>query len=130
MLRVGLGLGIAWHGYATLFGGSADAPHMAGMIDALTANTPNMPFPEFFAYLATGGGLFGGVLIALGLLTRPALLLVSAVLAFAAFFFLQGSPFAERELTLIYLLGALVLLAIGPGRYSLDYWLLRPRSRW
>lgn len=129
LLRLGIGAGMAWHGYRTLLGGDPPGSAMEGFIQNAIADELGWPFPEFFAYLAKGGELLGGVLVVLGLLTRPALLLLSSILGVAAFVFLSGSPVGERELALMYLLGCLVLLWMGPGRYSLDAWLLHPRRR-
>jgi putative oxidoreductase len=127
-LRIGLGLGMAWHGYNTLLGGDPPGSGMNSFIEAIE-NVLAWPFPEFFAYLAKGGELLGGLLLVLGLLTRPALLLLSGILGVAAFVFLSGAPLGERELALLYLVGCLFLLWVGPGRYSVDALLLHPRRK-
>ncbi len=130
LLRLGVGLGLAWHGYRTLSGSVDGEPAMRAFIDGPVAGTLGLPFPDFFGYLAKGGELVGGLLVAVGLLTRPALLLLTAVMAVAAFGVHAGAPLGERELALWYLLGCVVVLWTGPGRFSLDGLLAGPRRRW
>jgi putative oxidoreductase len=62
----------------------------------------------------------GGLLLALGLLTRPAATFVLITLTVAAVDIHSGDPFAKRELALAYAVVALSLMLGGGGRYSLD----------
>lgn len=130
LLRMGIGLGMAWHGAKTLLGGDPRGSAMEAFIHGAIEQGLGWPFPEFFGYLAKGGEFLGGVLVLLGLLTRPALVLLCSILGVAAFVFLSHSPLGERELALLYLLACLVLLWMGPGRFSLDAWLMHPRRGW
>jgi putative oxidoreductase len=62
----------------------------------------------------------GGILVAIGLATRPAALFVTATMLGAAFVAHSGDPFSKKESALAYALVALVVLVAGPGRYSVD----------
>lgn len=63
---------------------------------------------------------FCSVLIALGLATRVASLVLAITMGVAAFLVHGNDPFAKKEMALLYLLIYLTLLVFGPGKYSLD----------
>jgi len=77
------------------------------------------PLPTFFAWCATLTELVGGVLIAVGLFTRPAA-------AFAAFTMLVASirhrpdPFSLMEKPLLFLAVFVAVVLVGAGPWSLD----------
>lgn len=60
------------------------------------------------------------VLLALGLLTRLASLVLVINMAVAAFVIHGPDPFSKKEMALLYLLIYITLLVFGPGKYSLD----------
>jgi putative oxidoreductase len=82
-----------------------------------------VPLPAISAPLVAGLELVGGVLLLLGLLTRPVALLLAIDMLVAmllvhlpnGFFLPQGIEF-----TLILLAGSLALVMTGPGALSLD----------
>lgn len=78
------------------------------------------PAPVMFSYLAGLAEFGGGLLLVLGLLTRPAALFVSFTMCVAAFGQAAGQPFPKKELPLLYLCLALIYLVVGAGRFSLD----------
>jgi putative oxidoreductase len=78
------------------------------------------PLPELLAPLAVMSELAGGILLALGLATRPAAVFVIATMFAAAFKVHAADPFSKKELALAYALVAIVLFVAGPGRHSLD----------
>jgi putative oxidoreductase len=95
-----------------------------------------LPLPKLNAILAGATECGGGLLLALGLWTRPASVpLVFTMLvayatadrdALAAIFrdpdqFTGAAPF-------LFLAAAVLVLAFGPGRLSADHWLARRRS--
>lgn len=113
VLRVGFGTALAFgHGLGKL---SAPAAFVQGLVKR------GFPAPAFFGWAALLSEFVGGLLLSLGLLTRPAATLVLITMAVAAFDIHAGAPFAKRELALAYASVALALLLAGPGRYSLDW---------
>lgn len=76
--------------------------------------------PELFAWLAATAEFGGGLLIALGLLTRPAALLVTGNMLIVALVAHAGDPFGDREKPLLFAAVALLCLLAGAGRFSLD----------
>lgn len=78
------------------------------------------PAPQLFAWLAAMAEVGGGLLLVLGLLTRPAALLVFVHFLFVIFIAHAGDSFGDRELPILFGTAALMYLLTGPGRYSLD----------
>jgi putative oxidoreductase len=111
--RVGLGLLFVQHGVQKLFG------WLGGM------GAPGQSVP-LFSQLGLAGALelVGGLLIAVGLLSRPVALLLAGemVVAFLLAHAPQGGFPSQNggELALLYLVGFLYVAAAGPGRWSVD----------
>jgi putative oxidoreductase len=81
---------------------------------------PLLP-PDFAAHLGAGIELSTPVLLVLGLLTRPAaLLLLGMTTIIEVFVYPQAWPTHIQWAAML-----LVLLCRGPGNYSLDHWLQR-----
>ncbi|WP_022823548.1 DoxX family protein [Hymenobacter norwichensis] len=87
------------------------------------------PSPYIWAWLAAWGEFAGGLLVALGLLTRWASLQLAVQFMVVAFVWYEAP---EPVLGMYYqqlLFWAFVLITVvGGGRYSLDYWWLRSSS--
>jgi putative oxidoreductase len=112
ILRVFSGLALALaHGWGKMPPSDGFVSMVGGM---------GFPAPVLFAWLAALAEFGGGLLIALGLLTRPVSLFVAGHFAIVAFIAHAGDPFGRRELGLFFLCSALLFLLAGPGRYSLD----------
>jgi uncharacterized membrane protein YphA (DoxX/SURF4 family) len=78
------------------------------------------PVPEAFAWMSGFAEFGGGLLLAIGLLTRPAALLVAVHFVIVTFLAHAGDPFGRRELPLFFLVAALLFVFTGAGRYSAD----------
>jgi putative oxidoreductase len=80
------------------------------------------PSPEAFAWAAGIAELAGGLLLAIGLLTRPAAIVIAITMLVAAILGEAGNPFVERERALLFGVIAIYFVLAGPGRYSVDGW--------
>ena len=72
-----------------------------------------------------GAELFASGLLVLGILTRPAAFVLGFAMCVAAFQVHAADPFfsaggAAKEMAVLYLLPAFVLIITGAGQYSLD----------
>jgi putative oxidoreductase len=112
LLRVFAGLALAFeHGLGKI----PPREGFVGMIGGF-----GFPAPELFAWMSGFAEFGGGILLALGLLTRPAAALIVFNFIVAVIFAHAGDPFGERELPLLFGSVALMYLFVGAGRYSLD----------
>ena len=110
-------------------GGAAFMLHGWGKIqNPFTWMGPDSFAPGIFQALAALSEFGGGLAWILGLLTPLASLGVASTMAVATWFHAikRGDPFVSKggeasyELAAIYLCIALVFIALGPGRFSLD----------
>jgi putative oxidoreductase len=81
------------------------------------------PFPLPNAYVATAAQLGGGLCLALGVLTRPAALVLSGTLLGAVYTTIVLKK--DSQMALVYLLLVLAVLGLGPGAWSVDALLFR-----
>ena len=119
-LRLGIGFGLLWlHGRAKL--GSASAYFLSAQKWDFVNVVASLgfPAPAAFAVAAALAESVGALLLAVGLLARPAGAAVAFTMAVAISLHLRGGQ--TPELALLYLLPAVSLALSGPGRYSLDY---------
>ena len=115
VLRLFAGLALA------LGHGLDKMPPSQMFIDAVSGM--GFPASTLFAWSAALSELVGGLLLAIGLFTRPASLFILTTMGVAAFILHGAAPFQDRELALIYGAVALVFLFSGAGRLSLDHFL-------
>lgn len=124
VMRVGTGLLMTFgHGLGKVWGPNRFGPPQQ-MVDGVEAM--GFPAPLLFAWMAALAEFLGAWLIALGLFTRPAALVLVGNMAVAAFiahasdplFIKDGSP--SKEFALLFLLPFLMLAFTGGGRYSVD----------
>jgi len=120
VLRLFAGLAMAFaHGLGKL-------PPSPGFVN--TVGNLGFPAPELFAWSAGVAEFAGGLLLAIGLLTRPASLAIALTMAVAAFGQHAADPFAGKEKALLFMFVALMFLLTGPGRFSVDALLGRARA--
>lgn len=104
ILRVFTGAALLTHGWGKMFGG------LGGFIE----NVGKMGFLAAFAES------FGAILLAIGLLTRPAAFLIAATMAGAALKVHGGQGFSGQEMAWLYFFPALFFLLKGAGKWSVD----------
>ena len=71
-------------------------------------------------FLTTIGEVICPVLVIVGYKTRWASLAIVIVIAVAGFIVHGPDPFGKKELALLYLTCFIVIILLGPGRYSID----------
>ena len=113
LMRVVAGLSLVTHGWGKIqnpFGA-------AGMVEAL-GFYPGV----FWSPLLAATEFFGGILIAIGLLTRPAAFAATIVLVVTVYFhwIVQGEGFAGAEKSIIWAAVALFSPIRGVTRHSVD----------
>ena len=123
--EIGLLVLRAWTGLALAFGhGLSKLPPSQQFIEG-TADL-GFPLPAVSAWMAGLGEFAGGILLALGLLTRPAALWIMCVMGTAAFvahwddplLMTDGPP--AKEMALLFFAPAFCLLMTGSGRTGID----------
>ena len=112
VLRVFIGGALLTHGWGKMFGG---LEQFTGFVASL-----GVPAPSVMAFLAAFAESFGAILLAIGLLTRPAAFLIVATMAVAVFGAHKGAAFSVQEAAWLYLVPALFFLLKGVGQWSLD----------
>lgn len=126
LLRIGVGLYLALgHGWGKISGG----PEAWTQIGQATGLIGIGFLPAFWGFMSAFAEFVCSLLVVLGLLFRPALILIVLNMAMAATRHIvtgQGSP----ELALIYGIVFLSLLFIGPGRYSIDAFFTNQRRHY
>src|SRR4051794_36762247 len=106
VLRVVVGLTLAWHGYDKLH-----EPLKSQFISGV--GSMGLPGGEKMAYAAMAAELGGGIAIALGLLTRPAALLILCTMCVAVFKAHAGQAYHDtpnKQLAASYAAAAAALL--------------------
>lgn len=120
LLRIFAGLALAFaHGLGKVPPGEG----FVGMLGGI-----GVPAPGLAAWFSSFAEFFGGLLLATGLLTRPAAALIVINMLVAIFTAHAGQPFGKWELALLYASIALCFVFTGAGRYGLDALLRRERD--
>lgn len=112
LLRVFTGLTMALaHGMGKL----PPPEQMTGALESM-----GFPMPGISAWAAALAEVVGGILLAIGLLTRPAAAFMAFTMFIAAFVVHSADPFQKKELALLYLVISLFFVFKGSGNWSVD----------
>jgi putative oxidoreductase len=111
VLRVAAGIGLFTHGRMKL----PPPERFVGMVGGL-----GFPLPELFAWCAALAESVGALLLAVGLLTRPAGAAIAVTMSVAFFGAHRNDAFSVKELAMLYGVIGLAFLLLGAGRLSLD----------
>lgn len=104
----GLSLALA-HGWAKV---PPPAQFVTGVSD--------LGLPGELAWLTAAAEFGGGLLLAAGLLTRPAALAMMVNFSVAGFMRHAADPYARAELAFLFLAVAFLFVCVGGGRFALD----------
>ena len=99
---------------------------MSGMAEKLTEL--GWPFPMFQAFFASYIEFAGGILLILGLLTRPVAAATVVLFFIISFIYLGDDPFIAKEKAFVFMMMALYVFFAGPGRFSVDHFLFRKNA--
>lgn len=117
VLRVGLGFMMVLHGYPKLFAG----PEKWGKLGGAMANMGITYAPEFWGFMAAFSESIGGALLILGLLFRPAAILLFFTMLVAAMKHLYaGETVMDSSHAIELGIVFFAMIILGPGRYSMD----------
>jgi len=117
LLRVGFGIIYILHGYPKMLGGPERWEGIGG-----TMGIVGLGFaPAFWGFMASISEFGGGILLVLGLLTRPAAALLGFTMLMATIMHISaGDPMGAVLHPLKGLVVFIALLYSGPGRYAID----------
>ncbi len=111
ILRLAAGIGLFTHGRMKL----PPPERFISMVGGL-----GFPLPELFAWCAALAESVGALLLAVGLLTRPASAAIAVTMGVAFFGAHRNDAFSVKELSMLYGVIGLAFLLLGAGRLSLD----------
>jgi putative oxidoreductase len=114
VLRLVAGLFLATHGWAKFHDPSMKSQFFDGV------SKMNLPAPNILAWAAIVAELVGGVLLALGFLTRLWAFLIMCVMGMAVFKVHWGQGHQAMEMAALYGGIAVAFLFGGAGRLSVD----------
>lgn len=119
--RVALGAMMLTHGLPKMLSLFSGEPVQFASVFGMSA--------ELSLILAVFAEVICALLIIFGLGTRLAVLPLIITMAVAVFIIHAADPFGKQEMGLLYLLGYVMLLFGGSGKYSLDYVLQRKQIK-
>jgi uncharacterized membrane protein YphA (DoxX/SURF4 family) len=127
MVRVWLGYRMFTASYSSVTG-IIFHPEQRPFFEKWFGQDLHFPMPLVMAFLAKGAELTGGIFVFAGLFTRAAASLIAFTMLIATLSANLGENWnIDGGFTVSYFLFALILLAEGAGKYSLDYFLSQRR---
>lgn len=120
--RVTLGvLMMAFHGAPKVLNG-----RLGSMAEDIAAK--GWPMPEIQAFMAGYLEFAGGILLILGLLTRPVAFGVAVLFFIISFLYLGDDPFVAKEKAFLFMVMAIYVFFVGPGSWSVDHFLFKKNA--
>jgi putative oxidoreductase len=117
LIRVNFGIIYIMHGFPKIAGGPERWEGIGGAIDVVGLGFA----PVFWGFLASISEFGGGLLLVLGLLTRPAAAFMAFTMLIATIMHISvGDPIGTVLHPLKGLVVFVALLYSGPGRWSVD----------
>ncbi len=111
-LRMLVGISIATHGFAKIFGGQMD-----GFAEGVAQM--GFPLPVVSAWAAALSEFVGGICLAAGVGVRIAALFVFCTMSVALVIHHRQDPFNVKELAYLYWAASGTLIMLGGGRFTL-----------
>lgn len=117
LLRVGIGISIFFHGLPKLMGGPETWTFIGSKLSDFGINFA----PQFWGFMAAVAEAVGGIFFALGMLFRPAAIMLTGTMVVAlATHLVAGDDFMIYGHALDLLIVFATAILIGAGRYSID----------
>lgn len=85
----------------------------------------NLSYPLVIVYAGKGAEFIGGMLLAMGLITRIAAVLLAATMLYVSLFVGHGKIWYEDQHPFLFVLLCMVFIFLGPGKWSLDHLLFK-----
>lgn len=120
-IRIALGLFILYKGISFI----SNTEVLMNMTETADIAFFNMALAHYVGF----AHLVGGIFIAMGLLTRLAVIVQLPILFVAVFFvniqqgFMSASNNLEFEISLLVLISLITVLFYGSGKFSVDHWM-------
>jgi putative oxidoreductase len=125
ILRVGIGIMFMCHGLPKLTAGPETWTKLGGALSALGISIA----PTFMGFMAAISEFGGGLLLVLGLFTRPACFFLLNIMVVATLMHVNGGdPFVKYSHAFESAILFFSLILIGPGKFSLDEKLSRNKA--
>ncbi len=122
LIRIIVGLFMVYHGWEVF--------DPAKMQEYTTWNSfKGYSSPAFMVYLGKVAELVAGAMLTLGLLTRPAALMIAGTMLYISVFVGNGRVWYEDQHPFLFVLLAMVFIFTGPGAWSLDKALYRKNKK-
>lgn len=120
--------GLILLGYRSLVAFAMIRTHGIKKITDIEGEIAHIPDPlglggEFTAFMAIFTNLVLTVFVILGFATRLSALGILSVTLSGLFLVHWGDPWPVKDMPLMYSLAYLLILAMGPGKYSLDHFI-------
>lgn len=126
LLRIGIGIIFMYHGYPKLSGGPEVWNSVGGALMTIGIDK----CLTFFGFMAAMSEFGGGLLLALGLLVRPASVFLFITMAVALTMHIKsGDSFQVYSHAMKCAVLFFSLILIGPGRMSLDEHLFKKNMK-